>query len=119
MKHGKSMSVKDTIGIVIATLLVMLLALNAGCSTGGTDIKLRGMSLGAVTVDGKPVEGLPSQKVDLLLEVSAREISVGYTANSTILTLNPSGATLEISPSGIVMNGIKPEQVKIEWAVSK
>ena len=110
------MSIKGTIGII---LLTMILALNAGCSTSGANIRLHGMSLGAVTMDGKPVEGLPSEKIDLLLEVSVKEITVDYSANGAILTLSPSGATLEISPSGILIHGMKPEQVKVEWAVSR
>lgn len=119
MKYSKSMSVKNTIGIIVTILLTVTLAFNTGCNVGGTNIRLEGVSLGVVTMDGKPVEGLPSDKIDLLLEVSAKEITVDYTTNGTILTLSPSGATLQISPSGIVINGIKPEQVKVKWAVSE
>lgn len=119
MKYSKSISVKETIGIVIALLLITILALNTGCSTSGANIRLHGMSLGVVTMDGKPVEGLPSEKIDLLLEASAQEITIEYSADGTILTLSPSGATLEIKASGISINGIKPEQIKVEWAVSK
>lgn len=119
MKYSKSVIVKDTIGIVIVLLLITTLALNAGCNVGGANIRLHGMSLGAVTMDGKPVEGLPSEKIDLLLEVSVKEITVDYSANGAILTLSPSGATLEISPSGIIINGMKPEQIRVEWAVSQ
>ncbi len=119
MKYQKSISVKHAIGIVIALLLIITLALSTGCSTSGTSIRLRGVSLGGVTMVGKPIEGLPSDKIDLLLEVSTREISVDCTTNSTILTLSSSGATLEITSSGIIINGMKPEQIKVEWAVSK
>jgi len=116
MKDSKRMSIKGIIGII---LLTMILAFNTGCSTSGANIRLHGVSLGTVTMDGKPVEGLPSEKIDLLLEVSVKEITVDYSANGAILTLSPSGATLEISPSGIIINGMKPEQIRVEWAVSK
>lgn len=120
MNDSKSISIKDTIRIIIALLLMTTLALSTGCNTGGTNLRLHGVSLGTVTTDGKTVVGLPSEKVDLLLKVSVKEIRVDYSANgSTVLTLGPSGATLEISPSGIVINGIKPEQIKVVWSVSQ
>jgi len=114
-----SMGIRHVIGVVITLLLIMALALGTGCGTGSAKIRLQGMSLGAVTMDGKPVEGLPSQGVDILLEISSEEISVSYANGSTILTLDTEGAAVEISPSGVVLKGIKPEQVKVEWAVSK
>ncbi len=119
MNYAKSMNIKNTIGIIIALLLITTLAFNTGCNIGSASIRLEGMSLGTVTMDGKPVEGLPSDKVNLLLEVSAQEITVGYTANGAILTISPSGATLEITSSGILIKGIKSEQIKVEWAVTK
>ena len=70
-------------------------------------------------MDGKPVAGLPSEKINLLLEVSARKVTVKDGADGTILTLNPSGATVEIKASGILIKGVKTEQVKVEWAVSE
>ncbi len=120
MKHDKSVIIKNAVGIVIPVLLLTTLALSSGCTTGGADIRLSGMSLGQVTMGGKSVEGLPSDKIDILLDVSAREISIEYTTNaSTILTLDQSGATVEITPSGVIINGIKPEIIKVEWAVGK
>jgi hypothetical protein len=110
---------KRTLGTIASILLVITLALNVGCAAGGTDISLEGVTLGAVTVDGKPVTGLPSEKINLLLEVSARKVTVKYTSDGTVLTMNPSGATIEIKASGILIKGVKAEQVKIEWAVSE
>jgi len=113
------MSVSRTVGIISLALLTVTLALNTGCDVGGANIRLEGLSLGTITMDGKPVEGLPAQKIDLLLEVSAEEIIVEYAADGTILTLNPSGATVEIKADGITINGITPGQAKVEWAVSE
>ncbi len=106
------------IGLAVALLLIAALSLGTGCGAGSAKIRLHGMSLGMVTMDGKPVEGLPSQDVDMLLEIASREISIGYNGDSTVLTL-AEGATVEISPGGVVLKGIKPEQVKIEWTVSE
>ena len=113
------MSMKRTIGILVFISLAMTLVFTSGCNVGGANIRLHGMSLGAVTMDGKPVEGLPSEKIDLLLKVSVKEITVDYSANGAILTLSPSGATIEIKANGILINGIKPEQMKVEWVISK
>jgi len=110
---------KRTSKIIASLLLVIILAFNVGCGMGGTNINLEGLTLGTVTMDGKPITGLPSEKINLLLEVSAREVTVKYGADGTILTLGSSGATIEIKSSGILISGIKPEQVKVEWAVSK
>ena len=103
----------------ILLLLVITLAFNVGCGMGGTNINLEGLTLGTVTMDGKPITGLPSQKINLLLKVSAREVTVKHNADGTTLILSPSGATLEIKSNGILISGVKPEQVKVEWAVSK
>lgn len=114
----KRLGIRGAIGPAVALLLIGLLASSTGCGTGSAKIRLEGMSLGTVTMDGKPVEGLPSQDVDVLLEVSSDEITVDYSNGSTTLNLNEEGAVVEITPSGIVLKGIKPDQVKVEWAVS-
>ena len=112
---------KKVIRIIPFVLLIIALALSAGCSSlgGGADISLESLTLGAVTMEGKPVTGLPSDKIDLLLEVSAQRVTVGYSANGTLLTLSPSGATIEIKPSGVSIKGLKPDQIKIQWAGAK
>jgi len=119
-KDGESMSIKQTvIAALVLAWLVLISAFSAGCNIGSTSIRLEGMSLGAVTMDNQPIQGLPSDKIDLLLQVDINEIVVTHDADRTTLTLNPSGATVEIAGSGIVINGIKPEQVKVEWAVTE
>jgi len=105
--------------VIASILLTTIVATTVGCGTGGTDIRLEGVSLGTVTMEGKPVEGLPSDKINLLLSVSAREMSIASGADGTVLTLSPSGATLEINSSGISIRGLKPEQIKVEWVVPK
>lgn len=110
---------KRTIGIIVSMLLAMTLAFNTGCSVGGANIRLEGVSLGAITMEGKPIQGFPSEKIDLLLEVDAREITVEYSADGVILTFSPSRATVEVKAGGILINGVKPERIKVEWAASK
>ena len=112
------MSVKR---VVTIALLVMLLAipliLMSGCGVVGADVRLEGLSLGTVSMDGKPLTGLPSDKINLDLDVAAQTIKVRTSANGTILTLVPSGATITIDGDTVSFKGLKPDQVKVEWAV--
>ncbi|MDD5081847.1 MAG: hypothetical protein PHU08_00595 [Dehalococcoidales bacterium] len=103
--------------LVAVVLSIISVALLASCTGGGANISLEGLDLGMVTMDGKPVDGLPSQKINLLLEVSVEKVSVRYTADGgSILVLEPSGATIEVGPAGVSINGIKDDQVKVEWS---
>lgn len=107
--------------IILLILLVAGLSALAGCGTGaGAKVNLQGVSLGRVAMEGKPVSGLPSDKIDLLLDVSAQEVRVNLSTDNsssdvTILTLLPSGATIEIRDGGVVLKGFKSEQVKPQW----
>ena len=111
--------IKGIIGVIVFILLIRTVAFTTGCSFGGTNIRLEDVSLGTVTMEGRPIEGLPSDKVNLLLNVSAQEIKVAPTASGSILTLSPSGATIEINSSVVSIMGLGPEQIKVEWAVSQ
>ncbi len=110
--------------IILLILLVGGLSALAGCGTGGgAKVNLQGVSWGRVAMEGKPISGLPSDTIDLLLDVSAQEVRVNLTTDNssaevTILTLLPSGATIEIRAGGVVMKGFKPEQVKPQWATA-
>ena len=109
---------KRTIIIVLlVTLLAMVLVVASGCGVVGADVRLEGLNLGTVAMDGKPLTGLPSDKINLDLDVAAQTVKVRTSANGTILTLVPSGATIEINGDTVSFKGLKPEQVKVEWAV--
>jgi len=110
--------IKGIIGVIVFILLIRTVAFTTGCSFGGTNIRLEDVSLGTVTMEGRPIEGLPSDKVNLLLNVSAQEIKVAPTASGSILTLSPSGATIEIYSDVVSIMGLGPEQIKVEWVVS-
>ena len=111
------MKIKRTISIVLFLLLaVALISLN-GCGTVGANIRLEGLSLGAVTLDGKPLNGLPSDKINLQLDVAAQTVKVSFTPNGTVLTLVPSDATITVQGNSVSFKGLKPDQIKMEWAV--
>ena len=93
------------------------LVMTAGCSSslssvGGADLRLEGLTLGTVTMEGKPVEGIPSNAVNLLLDVSARTVVVSSTEDGGILlTAEPSEATVEITKDGISINGLDAKKL--------
>jgi hypothetical protein len=103
--------------IPLAMLIVGLLSFSAcGGIAGGAQIRLEGLNLGAVTMEGKPINGLPSDKINLLLDVSAETVRVKSNAGVTVLSLEPSGGTIEISTGGVSIKGVKSEQIKVEWS---
>ena len=113
---------KRTIIIAPFILLVVMLSfLAASCANiaGGAVISLEGMTLGQVTMEGKAVSGLPSDKVNLLLEVAAQKVVITTSGDRTIIALNPSGGTIEIKGNGVAIKGLKPEQVKVEWSSTR
>lgn len=102
--------------IVFAVLALTALGLT-GCGVVGADIRLEGLNLGTIDMDGKPLTGLPSDKINISLDVAAQTIKVHTSANGTVLTVAPSGATITVSGDTISFKGLKQEQVKVEWAV--
>jgi len=110
---------KTTLAIRIAllSLLIVGLAASLGCDSarGGAEIWLEGVSMGTMSMDGKPISGLPSQKTNLVLKVSARKIHVSIEGGKTVLRLSPSEAKIFIGPEGMSLEGIRPDQVEIKW----
>jgi len=106
--------------LLLASLLIStVLIFGAGCKGNekdtGADIRIEDVSLGGIGIEGRPISGLPSDKITLLLDVSADEIKVGYNDNGVKPTVDPSGATIEIKEGGISIKGVEPEQLRIEW----
>ncbi len=101
--------------LALAALLTLGLIASLSCGATGADVYLEGVTIGSVSVEGKPVSGLPSQKVNLLLNVNANKITISTTGEETTIKLSPSGATIVSGPNGINFSGVKPEQVEIKW----
>ncbi|MCX6009524.1 MAG: hypothetical protein NTW48_05760 [Chloroflexi bacterium] len=101
------MKILPAIKLIILALFVIPLGLSLGCGAGGgcADVYLEGITIGSVSVEGKPVSGLPSQKVDILLNVNANKMTISTASGKTIVT----------GPDGISFTGVKPEQVEIKW----
>jgi hypothetical protein len=108
---------KSNLAVTLAVLGLITLGLfaNLSCSSSGADVYLEGVSIGSVTIEGKPVSGLPSQTVNIVLKVDAKQINISTADGQTTIKLSPSNATIVTGPNGISFTGVKPEQVEIKW----
>jgi hypothetical protein len=101
--------------LALAALFTLGLISNLGCNATGADVYLEGVTIGSISVEGKEVSGLPSQKVNLFLNVNASKITISTSGEETTIELSPSGATIVSGPDGITFSGVEPEQVEIKW----
>ena len=111
--------------IIRITLLVLLIAGLAsalGCDSmvrGGANVVLEGVSVGSISMEGKPVQGMPSQKVNVILKVATNDVRINTIGDRTTIKLNPSGAAVVIGPEGTTFTGVKSEQVEIQWQTTQ
>jgi len=112
---------KTNMAVMLAVLGLATLGLfaNLGCTSSGADVYLEGVTIGSLTVEGKPLTGLPSQTVNVVLNVDAKQINVSTVGGQTNIKLSPSNATVIIGPNGTSFTGVKPEQVKIQWPATE
>ena len=102
--------------LAVLGLIILGLFANLSCGTTGcADVYLEGVSIGSVTVEGKPVSGLPSQTVNIVLKVDAKQINISTSGGQTTIKLSPSNATIVVGPNGTSFTGVKPDQVEIKW----
>ncbi len=111
---------KKTLAIKITFLVLLIAGLIAalGCESmvrGGADVILEGVSMGSASIEGKPIQGMPSQLVNLRLKVATNQVVVNTSGSKTTIKLNPSGATVVITPEGTTFTGVKPDQLEIQW----
>lgn len=98
-----------------AALSVSLLAGAACGSYGGADVYLEGVSIGSVSVEGKPVTGLPTQNVNIVLKTNSNKVMVSQSGGKTTIKLQPSGAVITSGPDGIAFTGVESSQVELQW----
>ncbi len=102
--------------LALAALLTLGLIANLGCgATGCADVYLEGVTIGSMSIEGKTLSGLPSQKVDVILNVNANRITVSTSGQDTTIKLSPSNAIIVSNPNGLTFTGVKPEQIDIKW----
>ena len=103
---------------VVALTAAFCLSLLAGAACGnygGADVYLEGVSIGSISVEGKPVTGLPTQNVNIVLKTNASKVMVSQSGGKTTIKLQPSNAVITSGPDGISFTGVEPEQVEIKW----
>ena len=112
---------KTNMAVMLAVLGLVTLGLfaNIGCTSTGADVYLENVTIGSLTIEGKPLTGLPSQTVNIVLNVNAKQINVSTVGGQTNIKLSPSNAMVVISPSGTSFTGVKPEQVEIKWPATE
>ena len=110
------------IKITLLLLLIAGLAAAVGCGDavrGGAKVVLEGVSVGTMSMEGKPLQGLPSEKVNVILKVAANEVRVSTQGGETTIKLKPSGATVVIGSAGASFTGVEPDQVEIQWQTTE
>jgi len=111
------MKLSSTTKIIMAAALLAVMAAGAGCgSYGGAEVCLENISIGNVSVEGKPVTGLPTQKVSIILKTDTNKILVSQSGGNTIIKLQPSGAVITSGSAGLSFTGLKPEQIELKWS---
>ena len=104
-----------TLAAITTALFLLLLAGTACSNYGGADIYLEGVNIGSISVEGKPITGLPSQSVNIVLKTNANKVVVSQSGGKTTIKLQPSGAVITSGPDGISFTGVQPEQVEFKW----
>jgi len=112
---------KKNMVVTLAVLGLVSLGVfgSLGCTSSGADVYLEGVTIGSLTVEGKPLNGLPSQTVNIVLKVDAKQINVSTVGGQTNIKLSPSNATVIIGPNGTSFTGVKPDQVEIQWPATE
>jgi hypothetical protein len=111
--------VKKTIAINIAILVFILGLLGAGmgCDSvrGGAEVWLENVSVGNFTMDGKPIQGLPTSNISAVLKVSSNKISIKATSDGFVMTLSPSKAVITSGANGLSITGLDPEDIELKF----
>jgi hypothetical protein len=115
-KEENPMNYQRATAVALTAALSLSMLAAAACSNyGGADVYLQGVSIGSVSVEGKPVTGLPTQNVNIVLKTGANKIMVSQSGGKTTIKLEPSSAVIISGPDGLAFTGVEPEQVEIQW----
>jgi hypothetical protein len=106
-----------TVKIAVLLLLAVLLVAVPACDVvrGGATVSLHNVNIGGLSQSGKPIEGIPTQTVDIELKVAADEVIIQSTDDGAIITLQPSGAVITSGPDGMSITGVDPDKIEMKW----
>lgn len=99
----------------ISAAVLALITAGAACDSGGADVYLQNVSIGSISVEGKPVTGLPAQTVNIVLKTNAKKVLVNQSDGKTVIRLLPSEAVITSSSDGISFSGVESDQVEMKW----
>lgn len=110
------MNYKQAILVTLTAALSLSLLASAACGNyGGADVYLEGVSMGSVSVAGKPVTGLPTENISIVLKTNASKVMVSQSGGQTTIKLQPSGAVITSGADGISFTGVDSSQVELQW----
>jgi hypothetical protein len=116
---GDYMGLSTAARFTLTAAAFCLLLAGIGCgSYGGADVYLENVNIGSVSVEGKPVTGLPTQNVNIVLKTGANKVLVSQSGGKTTIKLQPSGAVITSGSDGLSFTGIDSSQVEIQWEKS-
>ena len=106
-----------TVKITMLLLLAMLLVAAPACDVvrGGATVQLHNVDIGGLSQSGKPIEGIPTGTVDIVLKVAAEEIIIQSSDDGAVITLQPSGAVITAGPDGMTVTGVDPDKIDMKW----
>jgi predicted aspartyl protease len=106
--------------IALTGSIAVMAAISTGCgSVGGADVYLENVNIGSISMEGKPVSGLPTQNVNIVLKTGANKVYVSQSGGKTTIKLQPSGAVITSDASGVSFTGVEPDQVELKWEGAK
>jgi hypothetical protein len=114
-KEEIQMTYKKAAFIALTSATLLLLSGTACGNYGGADVYLEGVSIGSVSLEGKPVTGLPTQNVNIVLKTNSSKVMVSQSGGKTIIKLQPSNAVITSGPDGLSFTGVESDQVEIQW----
>ena len=101
--------------ITVLCISALPLAGLACGNVGGADVYLENVNIGSISMEGKPVSGLPTQNVNIVLKTNANKVYVSQTGGKTTIKLQPSGAVITSDANGVTFTGVEPDQVELKW----
>lgn len=116
------MKSKSVLTALLLLLLITTLPALTGCDTvvrGGAEVVVEGISIGTLSMEGEPVQGLPSGKVDLVIKASTNKVTISSIADKVIITLSPSNAVITRGPDGLSITGVEPDDIELKWQATE
>ena len=109
------MKSKSILNLLLLLLLITTLFILAGCDS----LVREGISMGTLSMEGKPVQGLPTGKIDLVIKVPTNRVTITSTEDGMIVRLSPSEAIITKGPGGLSITGVEPDEIEMKWQTTE